>query len=201
MLRVRTPKGIRMKIAIVASFLTLSICFAQTDSLHSNSKESNAGIVYGTNHAFIITAPEGWILDNSSGVNQGLHAVLYPKGGSWNYSPTVMYANTASKNVKGNETLEKLMSFDSLQFKARDKDIKIEDATPLFTNTNKEVKIRYFIDKSAPSYEATAYIDEEKIVTLLVLSSRDETGFKDSKSKFEELIKSYILISDTTIFK
>lgn len=190
-----------MKIVFIVAFLINSICLAQIDTSLSNVKESNAGIVYGKNHAFIIKAPEGWILDNSSGVNQGLHAVFYPKGGSWKYSPTVMYANTASKDVKGNETLEQLMSFDSTQFKAHSETITIEDVSSFYTDKNKEVKIRYFIDKSIPFYEATAYIDEEKIVALLVLSSRDEKEFNNSNSKFIELIKSYMLISDTTIIK
>ena len=38
------------------------------------------GIVYGPKAAFNIAAPEGWVLDNESGVEQGLPCVLYPKG-------------------------------------------------------------------------------------------------------------------------
>ncbi len=37
------------------------------------------GIVYGPKAAFNISAPEGWVLDNESGVNQGLPCVLYRK--------------------------------------------------------------------------------------------------------------------------
>jgi len=40
------------------------------------------GIVYGPKAAFNISAPEGWILDNQAGVEQGLPCVLYPKGES-----------------------------------------------------------------------------------------------------------------------
>jgi len=41
------------------------------------------GIVYGPKAAFNISAPEGWVLDNQAGVEQGLPCVLYPKGESW----------------------------------------------------------------------------------------------------------------------
>jgi hypothetical protein len=50
------------------------------------------GIVYGPKAAFTIVAPEGWVLDNESGVEQGLPCVLYPKGESWADARTVMYA-------------------------------------------------------------------------------------------------------------
>jgi hypothetical protein len=54
------------------------------------------GIVYGPKAAFDIAAPEGWVLDNKSGVKQGLPCVLYPKGSSWADAKTIMYAKIAS---------------------------------------------------------------------------------------------------------
>jgi hypothetical protein len=38
------------------------------------------GIVYGPKAAFNVSAPNGWVLDNESGVPQGEPCVLYPKG-------------------------------------------------------------------------------------------------------------------------
>jgi hypothetical protein len=37
------------------------------------------GIVYGPKAAFNIAAPEGWVLDNKSGMSQGQPCVLYRK--------------------------------------------------------------------------------------------------------------------------
>ncbi|PYK10105.1 MAG: hypothetical protein DME61_04375 [Verrucomicrobia bacterium] len=54
------------------------------------------GIVYGPKAAFNISAPEGWVLDNQAGVEQGLPCVLYPKSESWADARTVMYAKIAS---------------------------------------------------------------------------------------------------------
>src|SRR5437588_11838875 len=54
------------------------------------------GIVYGPNAAFNIAAPEGWVLDNESGAQQGLPCVLYPKGQPWADAKTIMYAKIAS---------------------------------------------------------------------------------------------------------
>ncbi len=56
----------------------------------------SGGIVYGPKAAFNISAPDGWVLNNESGVNQGQPCVLYPKGESWTDARTVMYAKIAS---------------------------------------------------------------------------------------------------------
>jgi hypothetical protein len=59
------------------------------------------GIVHGPKAGFNISAPEGWVLDNESGVNQGMPCVLYPKGSSWSDATTVMYASIASPQFEG----------------------------------------------------------------------------------------------------
>src|SRR5205809_1871559 len=61
------------------------------------------GIVYGPKAAFNIAAPEGWVLDNESGVEQGLPCVLYPKGESWADARTVIYAKIAGTDYKDAE--------------------------------------------------------------------------------------------------
>src|SRR5437867_10360264 len=60
-----------------------------------------AGIVRGPKAGFNISAPEGWVVDNEAGVNQGMPCVLYPKGSSWSDAKTVMYANIASPEFEG----------------------------------------------------------------------------------------------------
>jgi tetratricopeptide (TPR) repeat protein len=42
-------------------------------------ENNRGGIVYGPKAAFNISAPQGWILDTESGVNQGMPCVLYPQ--------------------------------------------------------------------------------------------------------------------------
>src|SRR5205809_7180926 len=60
-----------------------------------------AGILYGPKAGFNISAPEGWVVDNEAGVEQGMPCVLYPKGSSWSDAKTVMYANIAGTEFEG----------------------------------------------------------------------------------------------------
>ena len=61
----------------------------------SAQEKYRGGIVYGPKAAFNISAPEGWVLDNPAGVQQGFPCVLYPKGESWADAQTIMYAEIA----------------------------------------------------------------------------------------------------------
>lgn len=160
----------------------------------------NSGIVYGTDHAFNVKAPSGWILDNSSGVSQGFQAVFYPIGGSWENSNTVMYVNTASKKVEGNETIEKVIEFDLENFKQRGAEV-FKDTVITLNNINKKAVLKYFNDKNYENYELVAYIDEETIVAFIVLSSRDKEEFFSSIPKFIELLNSYMFLTKNVELK
>lgn len=188
-------KGNRMntKILILVLLFSMSCTVVKSDSTDKNN-----GIVYGKDHAFMISAPKGWILDNSSGVSQGLYAVFYPVGGSWKHSPAVMYANTASRKVEGNETREKLIKYDVSQFKKNNPDAIIGELPPVTTKDNKQAIIKTF---SYPQYEAVAYIEEETITALLVLTARTKDQYKDALPAFREMVQSYIFLTKDVQFQ
>jgi len=170
-------------------FFLISTSFAQT---YADSSDGGGGIVYGSNHAFIISAPKGWVLDNSSGVSQGLYAVFYPKGGSWEQSPAVMFANTASRKSKDNETVTKLIEYDSNQFKSNHPEVKIGDLLSLRTKKEKSAIVKTF---AYTQYEAVAYIEEETIIAMIVLTTRTEEQFNNALPAFRELVSSYLFIT------
>lgn len=174
---------------LITSILIISsLSFSQT--LSDSSQELGAGIVYGSDHAFSLKAPEGWVLDNSSGVSQGLHAVFYPRGGSWQNSPAVMYAHPVSKKSKGNETIEKVIAYDVAQYKKSS--AKISDSPPIKTGDNKIAKVKIF---ASSNYEAIAYIEEKTVTVILALTSQTQKDYQTSFSAFQELVKSYMFLT------
>jgi hypothetical protein len=56
--------------------------------------EQGTGMLYGADHAFFITVAKGWVLDNESGVNQGLYMTFYPVGYTWANSPETIWGQT-----------------------------------------------------------------------------------------------------------
>ena len=63
-----------MKQPFIVYILLLFIC-----ARSFGQENYRGGIVYGPKAAFNISAPEGWVLDNESGRDQGMPCVLYPE--------------------------------------------------------------------------------------------------------------------------
>ncbi len=164
-------------------------------------EDMKTGIIYGDNHAFSLTAPDGWILDNKSGVNQGLYAVFYRHGESWDKAGTVMYANTASLEDKAHRTLEQLIKYDLNNFKSNYPDIKIIDGKDIVIKAKVIAKIKYLSGKSYGNVEALAYIDAGKTGIMIIMSSRTKDGFDSSLTAFESLVKSYFFMADKVIIE
>jgi hypothetical protein len=176
--------------------LLLFCCLAaHAQDAKTDARDNNTGIVYGKNHVFAVTAPEGWVLDNKSGVGQGLHAVFYPVGSSWTESKAVMYVNAAPKS----ETLEKFIEGDVAEFRKNAPGLKVtDDETPTLAGKEKGV-VKRFSDDESGSHEAVAYVEESKVVVMVVLTARTRKEFESALPAFRQLVSSYRFISDKVV--
>jgi hypothetical protein len=149
------------------------------------------GIVYGPKAAFNIAAPEGWVLDNTSGVEQGLPCVLYPKGSSWSDAKTIIYAKIAStqyENVEAFVTVAiKEMKKTHGTPKQKIASGKTHDGRSYFIN-------EYPATKSYTQWERVAYVQLPKAVAYVVLSSRDEASYRKDNAALQEVLKSFAYV-------
>lgn len=187
-------------LSLLATFPLASFAATPTPGPTSSKTpgdEMNSGLVYGKNHAFWVVAPKGWVLDNQAGVDQGLYAVFYPKGSSWQKSPVVMYANTTFKGVKGQETFQKVVDSDVKQYRDEYHTKKIVNAPALSNGEkNRTAVVKYFLGDGNGNYEACAYIEESKIVVFLVMSAKSQKQFDDNLPAFKALVGSYSFMTD-----
>jgi hypothetical protein len=180
-------------ICLLAVYVFIALATAQADPPQGRKDDGmNAGMVYGPNHVFLIAAPQGWILDNEAGVKQGLQAVFYPKGSSWEKGPVVMYANTAEK-YQGQASVRELLEYDLAKMKKTDPDIVVSEAGALPTK-GESATVRRFIYPSGRR-EAVAYIDGPKVMTLLVLSADTQDQFDRAWLSFKKLVASYQFVT------
>jgi hypothetical protein len=160
----------KTKVCIVA-FLALG-AFCPCVSAQENYR---GGIVYGPKAAFNISAPEGWVLDNQSGVSQGLPCVLYPKSESWADARTVMYAKIAGTQF------EDLNAFVAMAINEMEKTHgkpkkkiasgKTADGHDYFIN-------EYPASKTYSQWERVAYVQLPHAVAYIVLSSPDHASYQ-----------------------
>lgn len=181
--------------------LLWSVALAAQEAQKS-TEDARGGIVIGKDHAFTISAPKGWVLDNASGSASGLAVVLYPEGAAGLKGPVFMYANTVSKNQDKKVTLKSVIESDIKDFKVDSPNLKVTDAASLKTHTDKnEAVVKYFSGTSADRYEAVAYIEESTVVVMLVMSARTQKEFEASLPAFKELVQSYFFITGAVVIE
>jgi hypothetical protein len=143
------------------------------------------GIVYGAKAAFNISAPEGWVLDNESGKNQGLPCVLYRKGQSWEHAKTVMYADIEEEFDDVNQfvaTAIKKMKAQHGIPKEKIASGKTKDSRDYFIN-------EYPATKKYSQWERVAYVQVPHAGAYRVLSSRDKASYQKDSGALEAMLK------------
>jgi hypothetical protein len=180
---------IPVRMTLRLALLTLSLAVAAI-----SSAEGETGMVYGDSHAFFVTAPPGWVLDNQSGLRNGVHAAFYPEGSSWRDSPAVMYVNGVGRS--SGETLDSFIADDIQTFRDRSPQIQVKEGSPIKTKDGRIALVRYFSGDQSGNHEAVAYIAEKKAFIVLALSARTQDAFQRSLQSFEELVRNYTFISD-----
>jgi hypothetical protein len=186
-----------LKSILLSALLAFAAFGAAAQSGKQDDGGAGSGILYGPDYSFVVKAPKGWVLDNTSAKSQGIDAVFYPEGSSWRESEAVMYVGIGRK-MGEKDTLEGVISRDLADFKKAAPGIKIVDSQALTLAHGKEkVVVKYFVEAERATHEAVAYIEESKVVVMLVLNSKSKERFESSLPALKELAASYYFLSDS----
>src|SRR5438874_4973276 len=179
-----------MKTRLFVCFVLLLFC-----SPISAQETYRGGIVYGPKAAFNIAAPEGWVLDNTSGAEQGLPCVLYPKSSSWADAKTIMYAKIASTQFEDVNAFVAMAIREMQKTHGKPKEKiasgKTRDGHDYFIN-------EYPATKSYSQWERVAYIQLPRAVAYIVLSSRDQASYRKDSGALQEILKTFMYIEPKT---
>lgn len=152
-------------------------------------------VIEGDNHLFMISAPDGWVLDDTAGMGSRIRCVFYPKGQKWSTAPTVMYVNPLHGYGAKTRTVSALIAEDEKSFKHNSPRGKVTDAGTIQTTGRKTAVVRYFSADGGPAHEAVAYVPEAELVMLLVLSSKTPEGFQGALPAYREMVQSYAWVA------
>jgi hypothetical protein len=172
---------------VVAAALTLPAFSQQPKPKPATSGQGHTIVLESDGGSFAIEGPKDWIADRKVGRRLGVCCVYYPKG-SWDTAETVMYPNIVTKGP-GKATLQELMDSDLAKFRKDNPGMTYVDGDMPFKN--RTAKVRYFHGVNQGSSEAVAYIDEEKIMALVVLSSKTEKGLTDALPLLLGVLETY----------
>lgn len=161
----------------------------------------NCGLLYGKGHALTFCAADGWTLDNTVMNDQGIYAVFYPNGSNWNdakESGTVMYINVVGRDAA--EPVEKMMEDDADEAKRNAPATVVKQADPIKIG-DIAVPVLRFAPGDYDRYEAVAYVGEEKVLVMFVMSSKNNETFKRDYPAFVKLVQSYKFLSSNVTIK
>ena len=157
-------------------------------------------VIEGDNHLFMVSAPAGWVLDDTSGMGSRIRCVFYPKGEKWSTAATVMYVNPLHGYGAKTRTVSALMAEDEKSFRQRAPKGKVTDGGTIQTIGKKSAVVRYFANDGGAAHEAVAYVPEADLVMLLVLSSKSPQGFQGALAAYRELVQSYAWVGSNAEF-
>jgi hypothetical protein len=181
----------------LAAFVVLVLLAAQASSQQpdqkpqgTQSKNGGGAIVYSEGGAFLIEGPKGWTTDHEVGQELGVCCVFYPEGTTWDNAQTVMYPNVVTKGP-GQKTLKEFMDHDVADFREHNPGMTYVDGEDLPLNRSRTAKLRYFYGVNKNSAEAVAYVDEDKIIAVIVASSRTTKALNDSIPLLRTVLRTY----------
>lgn len=173
-------------IGLILTLMFLFPCLAE-----AGITEGGTGLLFGTDHAFNFSAPTGWVLDNQSGVQQGLHMVFYPVGQTWESSPVMAYGMSVAKDSEL-RTIEDQVKRTVDDFRSNgSKDYTAEAKEDVKIPGGKTAKVFFFRGDQWGNYEAAGYIEERETINYLVYNSRNKTDFEKNLSAFKSILASY----------
>ncbi len=153
-------------------------------------QNGGAAIVYSDGGAFLIEGPKGWTTDREAGQRLGTCCVYYPAGATWDNAETVMYPNIATKGP-GQKPLREFMAYDLADFREHNPEMSYEDAEDIPLKNKRTANLRYFHNVNGGSSEAVAYVEEEKIIALVVVSSKTAKGLNETIPLLRSVLQTY----------
>lgn len=185
-----------------SAYLYIFIALSLLVSMRSASACENCyGFLYGQNHLYALQAPPGWELDNQVGRSRGIQAMFYKKGEGIAPQYSYMYTNV-SQIGKEVRTVEDLVKITEREFHQQNAEL------------NRNLKVSHLKDETINGklfkiykwqygnrQEAVAYVKEEYVIVMMILTAPTKASYTASYQNFKELLKSYRFMSSDVIYR
>ena len=159
-------------------------------------QEGGMGLIYGSNYAFSLRAPEGWILDTESGAGQRLRAVFYPAGGSWKNAAVVAYARSRPRTAEISSVEDVVNEVVATFQREGSPDYQGKKHMSITTESGEKGEMYIFSGDKWGNSEAVVYFPEEKTFNFVAYNARHAADFDTFLESFKVLAKSYAYVGD-----
>ncbi|VVM08510.1 hypothetical protein MAMC_02225 [Methylacidimicrobium cyclopophantes] len=165
--------------------------------------EAGVGIVYAEGHAFLLKAPEGWILDRESRGKTRREPVFYPVGFTAKDTPVLIWAGSQRAEPGGRGRIETLL------------EEKRRSLAPPLGSGAKSIRVAEWRVGKGLHADVFAFVSDPKEDSLLesmacirtavsidyvVVKAKDESFYGRSLAAFASIVKSYIPFQGGTVY-
>lgn len=196
--RTRSPGAIprvRRWCSLIPLFLgAASICLWRAYP-QQHPFEAGVGVVYAPGHAFILKAPDGWILDRESRGKARWEPVFYPVGFTAKDTPALIWTGSKRLEPGGRDRVESLLAeIAQVVSPPRGEGVKAVAVEEYRVGKGFHAKIYAFV--SGPGGESlfarVGCIPNPTAIDYVVLRAKDKSFYERSLAAFAAIVKSYI---------
>ena len=171
-----------MNRSLAAGFLLLTLL------LNASADQVPSAIVHGPKGAFNITAPAGWVIDNTAGESDGLPCVLFRKGQTWQTADPLMYAKIASTTHEDAEAFAKTAI---AEMKKERGDYEVKRVASGKTKGGQSYFINHYSpSENYPRTERVAYVQMPNAVAYIVFSCDGEQALRKHQRALTDVVES-----------
>ena len=175
-----------MRQLIVGSIIVLGFSVVGAGEAPEKLSDIDACLHQGENWSVLVSAPDRWVVECRGVDSDDVDVALYPEYSTWAESPFVMYLKSFA--ISPGESFEQFVTNAGARFKAGQPTVSITDAPALVTLDKKRVVVREFTGDQWGNHEAVGYIDGGAVHLIVVMSSRSEEVFKESRGSFDAFV-------------
>ena len=176
--------------------LLVGVVPAWADTDPEKKKMVPAGVIAGPGYAFSILAPDGWTLDPESGKSSGLKVALYPEGSTWEDTRVFMYVHACARPSCSDSSYDEYVSAAVKTFRREQPTAMVAVGESISTADGKSAQVRSFSGDEWGNFEAVAYVEEDAVFAILVMSSKNQKIYEQSFEAFEDFVRSYHDVTD-----
>jgi len=169
--------------------LFLFFLFAVLFFTYSQESDMNSGIIYGYNWSYMISAPDGWVLDDQSFASRGICGLFYQPSDT----SVLVYINPVDKNPSKKIAFEDFVTTEQNRYLAASPNAKFE-LFKVVSSNGSETHIYKLTDDDRNSYEMVGYREESNAFFAFVLHTSDLKKLEDNIPPYLEIVEVFTYI-------
>jgi hypothetical protein len=160
----------------------------------ASPSDSTSLIVYGRHHAFFVDVPHGWRKDSNALKDEGVCALFYRPGFTFENAPVILYVNTADPDSAGPDSF---IAHDLDRFRQDSPRLIVRPQRALRAGDGSEVKVFRLEHAGGPTTaELVGYLAAPTVTVIFVASARTPANLDRDAPAFAALVGSYGWMTD-----